>query len=310
LTAPTTASSTTLAVSASVIQDVTIAVGSSIQLVDDGTLSPVLVITGVDPGQSQITVDTQVGDIFPVGTTVKRMPHAVRRWTDSPTVLTQCPEDSTHPVQAGSGIIIEIKSPVAAKVIQSDLNQTHIEAHGKRLTVTPNMSGVVEFSWPFAITVRGIVGVFEGSNTGDTVDIESGPDTPAGLLTEGVAAGATVLTVDGTVLAVARASLYCRITQNGTTDTLGRIVSVNGDSGQITVETPTVNAFTAGAIILVTNAHTLGLPVPKTSSNGTFTMGNLQIIGRTLPATVKIRITYHNVGPDVSSVVVIIKILT
>lgn len=310
LAADAGAADTVITVDASVLADVTIVVGSTIRLTDGTNTSDVLSITAVDSGASTLTLSGAVGQNFLAATPtyVNRTPHAAYVWSESNALLTVCPEDPSHAIQAGSAAVIDSRAPTEAKIVQSTSGRDHPEAWGQRLDVAAGATGVIEYSWDYPVTVRSMNGYVEAANTADRYDVEAAPNTPVGFLTAAAGVGVTTLSVSGTVLANSRPSLLCRINEGATTDTLGRITAVDSAAGTITVQTPTVNSFTTAAVILVTNANTLDMPVPQT--NTLVSVGGEELVGRDIPAGTVIRITYRNGGASPSSSVVVIKYLT
>lgn len=307
-TADTVPADTDVFVDGAVLADVTIAVGSQITISDGVDTTDILTIIAIDTGLGVLTLNAAVGFAFPASSIVSRTPHFAWLWSESEDQLVLCPEDPTHPTQPGSAITVQTIAPSQTVIVQSTANLTHPGADGYRLSLAAGTTGTIQFSWPYVVTARSIFGLFEAANLGDNYDVEAGPNTPAGFLALPAGAGSTVLSVTGTVLSAARPSLLVRLNEGATTNTLGRIISVDPDAGTITVTTATVNAFTAAAVVLLTNANTLAMPAPL--STQPISVGGDQVLGLNVPANTIIRITYRNVGPGPSSTLVIFKYLT
>jgi hypothetical protein len=310
ITANLLASATIIPVAPGVLDDVTIVVGAEIQLRDGTNQSPELIITAIDMNARTITVNAPVGREFQseTPTSVYRMPHAVQAWTETSAQLTRCPEDSSHPVQPGSGITLETRAPHEVKIIQSTLGLGTFEVVGKRLDLNPGETGSIEFSWPYDVTIKEMEGYFDSDNTGDSVDVVSSPDENVGGLAADAAVGATVLAVAEDVIRKARRALMCKVTEGGVTNDLGRIVSADENKLTITVQTATRDAFTTAASVLLTRAHTVGMSVPP--FRVPVSMGGNEILGSNLLANMKIRVTYKNTGLSSSKALILVKFLS
>lgn len=307
------ASETVIPVEAAVIQDPTIAVGSQIQLSDGTNTSPFLTVLTINTETPSITVNQPVGHVFlsATPTNVNRAPHWAYKWTENTDELTVCPNDPAHPVQPDSSNTVEERGSDVVHIAQSPSLLSRPAAEGKRLDIPAGQTGVVEFSWPYVVTVRSMSGYFEASNPEDRYDVVSGPNTPVGVLTASVAAGETVIPVSLTAIANIRPSLLCSLIEGSgppTMNNLGRVIAVDATLGTITVETATTDAFTTAAAVLITNVHTLDMPVPQ--STQPITVGGDVIEGRDVPVGMVVRVVYRNSGALPAAAVLVVKILT
>lgn len=310
ITSDVAAVDTSFVADASVLADVTIAVGSIIQLDDGVTTSPELTIISIDSGTNTITVDQAIGSIFLAATpaNVVRIPHWAYEWTYTSDELTACPEDPSHPFQPGSASIANVTEPTIATITQSESGFTHPEVLGQRLDVTASLTGFIDFERPYLITAKGFAGYTEAANEGDRFDILAGPDTFIGVLTGSALVGATTIAVSPSVIANIRPSLLVKLEEGATTNDLGRVISVDAGGGTITVETATTDAFSPGANVLITIMLATDLPVPTFPSRIDTGVG--PISGADIPAGTKIRVVYRNAGPSNSKAIIYFNYLT
>jgi len=138
-TADVAAADTTFSVQQAVLDDVTIAVGSQIQLTDGVNTSPTMTIQSIDDVLDTVTVDNAAGFIFLAATPtlVNRLPQPAWLWTESPIELVTCPELASHPVQAGSAITVDIRKPEETTIKQSGMDLSHPEVKGEPLGEGP-----------------------------------------------------------------------------------------------------------------------------------------------------------------------------
>ena len=313
ITANVAAGDTTFAVQDSVLNDVTIAVGSQIQLQDAVDTSATMTILSIDSGAKTLTVDIAPGIAFSSAspTNVVRVPHWASKWTETTDQLTTCPEDASHPVQAGSARTIDVKLPNEVVVQQSDSNYRTPHVDSKLLTVAAGGTGVVEFSWNYSVTVQYVEGVFVQSNSGDTFDCETSPDYTVGVLTQNIGAGVTVLPVSQTVLDYIKVSYGVKLVEGATTNDVGYVTYIDKNAATITVSTPTVGSFTTAATVVSTIKNGIGLLVPYLPSTSfTISGGKQQLAGYDLFAGSVVRITYYNIGLSVSTAYIYVKYLT
>ncbi len=308
LTADTAATDTTLAVQVSAITDVSIAVGSVVILTDGSNTSPHLIITAVDDTLNTIAVDTAVGFAFLAAapTTLVRIPHWASSWTESLDELKYCPEDPSHVTQAGSGRTTNIRNSNIVTIEQSAFRLTRPQVRGELVEAPPGENTVIDFHWPYAVTVQEIAGYFEIVNIGDSVDFLAAPDTPVGVLTSAANIGDTVFSVSDTAAVALSPSVILTIS-GGALDVLGRVASVDATQKTVTVETAATVAHPAGSVVLMTPAPAYKLPAPCIPS--VISVGGTFLLGTDLPPNTPLRIVYRNVGPSEARMLLIAKYL-
>lgn len=301
---------TTFAVAPAVLADVTIEVGAAVVLTDGANASPQLTITAVDVGAGTITVDHSAGFAFLAATPtdVRRTPHVATRWTETATELTECPELSSHAFQAGSAITADTREPDTITIRQSKANLTRPRIRSVTLDVPAGTSVSRDMVWPYLVTIHSVEGRFEATNPGDTADFLAGPDTPVGLLTAAAPAGTTVFNVAQTVVDNVAPAVEFRLFEGATLDDLGEVIAVDRAALTVTVSTPSANAFTSAAAVVITIVGARGLAAPTAPAR--VATGEGQFEGRDIQPGMALRAIYHNVGPDPARMIVYARFLT
>jgi len=307
LAADSGSADTTFTVSPSVLADVTIDVGSMVTLADGGNTSGVMTITAIDEVAETITTDSPPGFAFLAATptNVVRIPHWAYQWTESSTPITVSPEDPTHPVQAGSEKIVSVRKPEAVYVSQSQSGKTRPQASPLVVEAAAGQTGVVvSHSWPFDVTLSRITCFVEAANKEDRLFFEVGPDSPAGPVTSAVSPGDTVINVNASAAAnpKIRPGMMVKLSEGGTTDSLGRLVAVDRVAKTFTVETAAVNSFTTAGQLLLTIVPAWDLPLPGFQVR--FSVAGDAILGSEVPVGMSFRITYDNNGASDSRLLV------
>ena len=303
-------SDTTFTVQQAVIDDVTIAVGSQIELDDGGIKSPILTITAIDDGANTITVDIAPGRLFQAATptVVSRVDHWVHQWSESATNLTTCPEDVTHAVQSGSAAISVIQKDTDVTISQGKSVFCNPEIEGKVVTAVSGGDSTNTHTWISDVTLMAIEVFVEQANQGDIIDLFLGVDTNAGKISSSISSGVKVISVSDAVILAARIAFLCKIKASATENELGRILAIDENAKTITVATATTDAFTTAADILLTQVVADDLPLPAYQT--TINIGGSYIAGIPIDAGCKLTIGYHNSGGSASRIIVYVKTLT
>ena len=130
---------------------------------------------------------------------------------------------------------------------------------------------------------------------GDEVEFQVGPDTTVGTLTADASAGATVLTVQQSVIDNIAKGYYAKIADGTNTDDLGLVLDVDEVNLQITVETATTNAFLAATPSYIKQTVK---PIPNKIlvAGQNSTIGASKIGGSYVPANVVLKCRYNNIS--------------
>ena len=174
-------------------------------------------------------------------------------WKDNDTLLSTCPNNPAHSVQAGSASIIEERSSGIVEVNKEPGFQTG--GYVKVDTITINApalsSGSVTKSWPIDIAIYTIRAAVTSDCIGCTVKAEAAPLTTVGTLTANAPIGTTVLSVSPSAAANAAKGLIITLQQGATVQELGRAIAIDKILNTITVETATTSNFLAAGPTLV-----------------------------------------------------------
>lgn len=295
-----TAGQTTLSVTAAVVADVTIVGGAAI-VVDDGkTTSGRMVITGVDSMANTLTVSPGIDADFPSGSDVVRAPHWAEVWKTSMMLLTECPEDSGHAIQAGSAHIADTREPNEVVIRQCDLIGKIPELHGRALETT-GTEAEATYSFAEPEMLLDLTLWTDTTAWGDTFDVLVSPIAATGTLTLGLGLGATVLTVDEDVIAVAQVGMHATVSDMTNTDRLGLITAVDDVANTITVESGCVNLFLLGASVRVSTALVHGHPLPSFQTK--ISVSGASINKLVVYPTHELQVVFHNsAAPSVGRV--------
>ena len=174
-------------------------------------------------------------------------------WKEDGVLLTTCPTDPAHAVQAGSASIIATRSDGIVELNKEPGFETggHVRVDHIVLDAPALGSVTAARTWPFNIAVYTIRAAVTAACVGCTLTAEAAPLTTIGTLTADAPIGTTVLSVSPTVTANSAKGRIITLQAGATVQECGRILDVNAAAGTITVETATTSAFPAAGPTLV-----------------------------------------------------------
>ena len=185
ITSDVNTTDTTISVQQAVIDDVTIAVGSTIYLDNGTTKSAILKITSISG--TTMTVDKNIGVAFlsSTPTSVIREEHWVYKWTESADALVTCPEDPSHPVRSGSESIIEEHSDDLHAIKEETVpTGGFFQASTINVVGTRNQVTSTSLDWPHPISILATNFTTEATHIGDIVNVYIGAkNTTIGIIT-------------------------------------------------------------------------------------------------------------------------------
>jgi hypothetical protein len=180
----------------------------------------------------------------------------VSTWAETePTV---CPNNNGHTINSGSISIVETVESSEVK-IQEEATPTggSFRCDTVSFDATASTTTTFDYSWPIPVGILSVAfhplgaqkpdGTWDAdeSQEGDTFSICIAPDTTIGAITANVAASATIIDVQQSVIDNIKIGYYVKLTDGTNTDDCGRVLSIDSVNLKITVETATTNAFEA-----------------------------------------------------------------
>ncbi len=184
-------------------------------------------------------------------------------WKENMTALTACPNNTTHTVQAGSWGIIDIQQRNIVEVNKETAFRTsgRAKVDSIMLTIPAGQTLSITKTWPIDIAIYKLIIPITSDLVGCLVTTEVAPLTTVGTLTADAGSGSTILSVSPSATMAFVVGQILTLTQGPTTEELGRVLAIDTLGNQITVETPTVSAFMAGAVVKLTTRASSSLPL-------------------------------------------------
>ena len=149
-------------------------------------------------------------------------------------------------------------------------------------------------SWPIGRNLLSLEFFGGPDYDGDFFTVDIGPNTPVGAITANVSAGATVITVSDTAINYLQPGYLVHLADGTNTDDLGMVLSKDIIAKTITVETATVNSFSAATPTFVQSTRRSLYPTYLSHSEARLDVGSTKIGGSYVPGGVIMRVTYTN----------------
>lgn len=164
-----------------------------------------------------------------------------------------------------------------------------------KITAAPNQMTVVDTHLPYEINLIGVKNLITTEMGGDFISWLISPNTIAGVLTQPVAIGDTVIHVSGSIIANAEESWRIRLissTVPGSYEDVGNINDINATNGTVTLSTPATQTHNAGDYIAISGVYVESLELPP--RNYELTLGLEIPRVAYIPANTTIRCEYTN----------------
>jgi len=156
---------------------------------------------------------------------------------------------------------------------------------------TLNAWEVTDFTWPIPMGVLSAQWLAKAVNDKDILEVQIGPDTTVGTITQDVTATDTKIYVSQSVLDNIKVGYWCTLTDGTNTDDCGRVIAVNSDN--IDVETAAVNGFAAATPTYVKQTVKM-VPGCHLCDGMQYEIGTSKIGASYVPAGTVIRVRYQN----------------
>lgn len=206
---------------------------------------------------------------------------------------TTCPVNTAHTIDAGQNRIVEVRNPSVVEIEEEKVpSGGHTYMQSIEFDALPNQITTYVVTFPIPINVIAAYMEVAVESKGDRVLWEIAPKTTVGVLTGDVAPGSTVLPVSTTVTDNVEIGFLIYLSDGVNLDDVGRVINVDKNLGQITVETPTVNSFAAATPTFV--QLTVRYVDIELGNPGSIAVGTNKIGTAHLPAGTPLHCCYDN----------------
>lgn len=189
------------------------------------------------------------------------------------------------------------KEPEIVKVFEDNslLNNAKYQASSVTVAVGAGVDTVhtASVTFPLPISLYSASWIHDSNMAQDIVCITAGEDTIIGALTADAAIGATVLSVQKSVIENTQPGYNLKLYDGVNQDDLGRVLAIDTVNDQITVETATVNAFAAATPSYIQQTIVFVKDVELKGSLQ-YEFGEDVIGGSFIPANFPIKASYTN----------------
>lgn len=179
------------------------------------------------------------------------------------------------------------QNPMQVVIVEEFSNKTggHYQAQSFKITVDQDGENFKTITFPIPISMLAAKWQNKSMHDDDEVELVVGDGTVIGAITANAAVDDTVLTVSQTVIDNTSIGYYLSI--NG--QECGRVLSIDAENSQVTMETPVASAENAGATI--TQCVKL-FPRGFLPDEGRVDLGDSKIGGSYIPANTEIKAKY------------------
>lgn len=206
---------------------------------------------------------------------------------------TTCPSDTAHTVIAASADEIDRKINEEVTIKEESLpTNGYFHTYTETLVADCLSTTTLTVSKPWARSVLAIFFTPTKEHQGDLVSLQIAPDTTVGVTMAAVSVGATVISVNSTVIANVFPGFLIALTDGTNLDRLGVVNSIDRVASTVTVETPTTHSFSP-----FVTAVMITIEVVREMRIATLwevAIGDSKIGGAYVPENRNIRIIYQN----------------
>ena len=212
-----------------------------------------------------------------------------------------CPTDSAHSVTTmllGSTNVKQVSSKIIEEVTPTGYTATSgkYRIDTKKIIATANTTTTAVYSYPIPISVLAIEYVTKDTHEGDHLCGYAIKDLTVGVLTRDESNGATDFQVSSTALAAFLPGYHAKLVEGAITNDLGKVISKNTVSSEITIETACTNSFSdAGNALVQMSIIMLDMEI---GAAWEYTVGEEKIGGSYVPANTPITVQYTNNSPS------------
>ena len=189
--------------------------------------------------------------------------------------------------------------PLLKVLIDEENSKEHTGGHYQCLSYELNITAQTgwtekDISFPFSISLLAAFWINKSINEGDEVNFTVGENTVIGSITQDISASSTIITISKTVLDNVAIGYYISLTDGTNTDDVGRIISIDKETKQITVETPTTNSFLVSTPTYVRMTIKIVSHLRFVGDNVPIIIGESKIGASFIPANTILKAKYNN----------------
>lgn len=208
---------------------------------------------------------------------------------------TTCPTNASHSIGAVTEVDRVSESEVALKE-EYVPTQGYFQSIGREVDIDGNVGSVtlIDHTWPYQVTV--LMGSFFASsdNLGDMLEAWVATDKITGNIAAPVAVNDDTITVTSTVIEKLAIGFYMKLYDGVNQSDLGRVLSVDSGNSQITVETPSDQAYSPLTPTYVQQTVRVIDEMYINVSNVRFVFAEKKVGGKAIPPKIPLTIRYHN----------------
>ncbi len=216
----------------------------------------------------------------------------VEGWgTTSPTA---CYTNTAHTVNPNSVQVLETVARSQVKIIEDSVNIKR-NVRVEPISFTEVAIGATQhrtFQFKFVTSMYSFQFMTDDTNKGDELSIAINKDTPLGLITQNVSAGATTIYPPAAIFTYGWQGFNVYLSDGTNLDDLGDIITLNQAAGTITVSTPAVHSFSSSNTLLLMTYYTMKSLI--IGPPGTYQFGNDVIGGAAVPVGTVVTFSYKN----------------
>jgi hypothetical protein len=157
-----------------------------------------------------------------------------------------CPVNTSHTIDASQNRIVQERKPDLVEIID-ERTPTGGNPHLVSINFDALPNQVTNHSWqePFPINIISSYIFISSENRGDLLTVEISPNTVIGTITADVAISDTVIDVSQSVIDNIDVGYWVTLNNTVIQEDLGRVISIDKNNLQITVETASTQIFLA-----------------------------------------------------------------
>lgn len=215
----------------------------------------------------------------------------VFQWGHTPP--TKCPNDTNHSIDENSVTIVDSLSRNEVIVSNRDpVTQGYFMAESKTFNISSSSNeSVFSFSYPLPVAVYRSIIATSNIHNGDSIDICISPDTIIGINTHEVLNNTNIVKVNSSVINILVPGFHIDITDGVNINKLGRVISIDKNNNEITVENNTTDTFSIGSYIRLSVHIVKNLKFPHAYI---YIIGSSTLGGKPIPSNTPIQLKYYN----------------
>jgi len=215
-------------------------------------------------------------------------------WLEEGNVPTVCTSNTTHSIDILQNRIMEIRDPIEISIKEETTPTGGNYAIGSiAFDALPNQitSNVTVFPMSINVIDANIKTSLE--NKGDKMSWMVSPNTIVGSITSSVAIGDTVINVSPTIFLAIKIGFHMHLSDGIIIDDLHRVIFLDEEKGQVTVEHATTHAFsvTSPTYVMMSIVYVDNL---EFGHPGAIAIAESKIGSSYLPANVELVSKYEN----------------